>query len=104
MANPRFFTFEYNVADKPRRWVNDLTVMVEAADPNLTIDEIQEHVTNYLTTGDNPPFLRELRGDISFAWRTEANEIVRPNSEPVVNNDGLKIYAPVKGPKIDELT
>jgi hypothetical protein len=103
MKESRLFTFVYKVAEKPNRWVSDLTVMAEATDAELGIDEIQERVTKYMKSGDNLAILRELRGDISFDWRSQGPEIL-PNSDPVFDEDGLRIFAPVRGVKTTDVT
>ncbi len=71
MSNDRLFTFCYEVAEKPKRWVDDLTLIVQAVDLTLGMADIEERVTSYMTSGDNPPWLRELRGDISLKWHRE---------------------------------
>ncbi len=99
----RLFTFVFNVAEKPNRWVSDLTVIAETADLELGIDEIQERVTKYIETGDNLALLRELRGDISFDSRSQGPE-TRPSSDPVFDQDGLGVFAPLRGVKMNDLT
>jgi hypothetical protein len=101
MKEARLFTFVYKVAEKPDRWVDELTVVVEATDPDLGIDQIQNRVTNYMQTGDNLAVLRELRGDISFDWRSQGPETL-PNSYPVFDEDGLRIFTPFRGVKTND--
>lgn len=103
METLRHFTFEYRVAPKPNRWVSDLTVFAEVSNPVLTPDAVQERVTNYLNTGDNPPMLRELRGALSFDWRSETGA-AEFASQPIFDRDGLKIFGPIRGAKMGEFS
>lgn len=96
MEKPRRFIFEYRVAPKLNRWVSDLTVFAEVTNPALTADAVQQRVTEYLETGDNPPMLRELRGDLSFDWRSESG-VGELASKPIFDHDGLKVFGPIRG-------
>jgi hypothetical protein len=98
MEKPRHFTFEYCVAPKANRWVGDLTVFAVVTDAALTADAVQERVTEYLQTGDNPPMLRELRGALSFDGRSKSS-VGKFASEPIFDRDGIKVFGPIRGVK-----
>lgn len=102
METPRLFTFEFRVAPRPNRWVSDLTVFAEVTNPQLTADTVQQRVTEYLETGDNPPMLRELRGSLSFDWRSEGR-VRKFASAPIFDNEGIKIFGPIRGAKVAAL-
>ena len=94
--------FEYRVAPRPNRWVSDLTVFAQVTNTTLTADVVEECVTKYLNNGDDPPMLRELRGALSLDWRSEGG-ISEFRSKPIFDHDGIRIFGPIRGVKIEEL-
>lgn len=81
------------------RWVSDLTVFAEVVNSELSPDDVRKRVTEYVQTGGNPSMLRELRGDLSFDWRSEGG----PNgfaSPPIFEADGVKLFGPIRGVRV----
>jgi len=103
MKQPLAFTFVFAVAEKPNRWVSDLTVIAVAESSHLTPDEIKDRVTGFVMTGEEPTVLRELRGDIRLDKYWKSPGISTPTSEPIYDDEGLKIFAPIRGVKLEGL-
>ena len=74
-------------------------MFAEVVNPKLSPDDVQTLVTEYVQTGDNPSMLRELRGDLSFDWRSEGG----PDgfaSPPIFEIDGVKFFGPIRGVRV----
>lgn len=86
------------VAPKPQRWVHDLMLKAESDDHQITTAQVEQLVVQFLNNGDNPLWLRELRGDIFPDYCRETNsEDVASETKPVHEESGVRIFAPIRG-------